>query len=766
VRSPILSGLRFRLSLLILAAVIPAVFLNLYSTLQQQRWVTLEVQQNALQISRAIAENQAQVTGGVEEMLSALAMLPAVQTMDPERCPARLAGFMKRYPHYTSLSVIDRDGHLVCRGLRPGETRRVEGLAVETAFRAALATGGFAVGDYAVGTITEKPVVPFALPITGPDGKVSAVLTTTMDLLWLSRYAEDADLPHGSTVSIIGGDGVVLGEYPPVGIDASPIPPPTGWLLSEIRNGRHEGVLDEVGRDGSHRLSAFSILPSPASSPVAVMVGIPRAEAFASADRMLAWNLLLLVLFGAAAVLAGWTVGTRVLLQPIRSAVGATRRLAAGRLDARAMVSPHGGELAELAVSFNDMAATLEQRTSETSETLAALRRSEERYRSLVESTASIVWDTPASGEFSTPQPRWADFTGQPFEEHRKWGWLQAVHPDDRGRVAVAWAAAVDDRAQFQAELRVRRHDGEYRHMMARATPILTDDGRAREWVGVYTDITDRKRIEEERTALLTREQELRAEAERSNRAKSDFLAIVSHELRTPLTSIISFAELLATDVSGELSDRHREFVARIDSSAWHLKGLVDQILEFTRLETGRVSVDPSDTDMPALVRDVVADLAPIADAKSLALHAEMPAEPIMLHTDPTKVRQILLNLVSNAVKFCDEGSVRVRMDAHDGEVTVRVRDSGPGIAAEHLDAIWESFRQLENPLTRRAGGTGLGLPIARRLSHLLGGRLEVSSELGAGSTFVLTLSALAYRQNGTGSVGSATASKPAARDN
>jgi signal transduction histidine kinase len=105
-------------------------------------------------------------------------------------------------------------------------------------------------------------------------------------------------------------------------------------------------------------------------------------------------------------------------------------------------------------------------------------------------------------------------------------------------------------------------------------------------------------------------------------------------------------------------------------------------------------------------------------------------------------------------------------MDAHDGEVTVCVRDSGPGIAAEHLDAIWESFRQLENPLTRRAGGTGLGLPIARRLSHLLGGRLEVSSELGAGSTFVLTLSALAQRQNGMSPVGSTPASQPAARDN
>gem|GEM_PF-6576409 len=734
-----LSSLRFRLSLLILAAVIPAVGLNIYATVQQQRWAVEEVRHNALRISRTIAEEQGQVAGGVEELLTAFSIVPAIRNADPDHCPATLASFLARYPHYTSLSVIRPDGALVCRGLRPGEPARVDGLAVEDAYRRALASGLFAIGEYAQGTITGKLVVPFALPVLGADGHAGAVITATLDLLWLARFSGNTDLPRGTTVTVVDSGGRVLGQYPglPGGVDRMP---QDGWLLSQVREGRREGVSDAVGLDGTPRLFAFSLLPGPDAAPVAVAVGIPRAEAFSVADRMLARNLSLLAVFGLIAVALGWWVGTRGLLQPVRSVVSATRQLASGTLNARAAVSPHGGELAELAESFNEMAATLERRTEETAHSLHALIRSETRYRSLVEASASIVWDMPASGEIATDQPRWTEFTGQTFEECRGWGWMDAIHPDDRAHVALTWVAAVDDQSHFHAELRLRRCDGEYRHMVVRATPIVADGGQVREWIGVYTDVTERNRVESERAELLLREQELRVEAERSSRAKSDFLAIVSHELRTPLTSIISYTELLESDVGGELAARHREFVSRIDASAWHLKDLVDQILEFTRLEAGRVTVHLMEADVSDLVQGVAADLAPIAAAKSLSLETELPDESLILSTDALKVRQILLNLVSNAVKFCDAGGVRIGVARSDGRVEIRVRDTGPGIAPEHQEEIWESFRQVEHPLTRRAGGTGLGLPIARRLATLLGSTLHVESEVGVGSTFTLLL--------------------------
>jgi two-component system, sensor histidine kinase and response regulator len=548
------------------------------------------------------------------------------------------------------------------------------------------------------------------------------------------------NLPPGSTLTVIDDSGRVLARYPDperwVGTQLSELSP-----LWEVYTDAGEGVIEVAGLDEVARLYAFSEFPGLEEDRVRVSVGIPRTRAFAAANRLLVRNLVVLLLLGSIAAGMGWWIGTRTILQPVRSLVHATRRLAAGDLAARASLSGQPeGELAELALAFNEMAESLEQRTLETARSVAALQQSEQRYRSLVEATAAIVWNTPASGEFETPQPWWSEFTGQSFEECRGWGWLQAIHPEDRGKVAHAWTLAVEASTLYQGEECLRRRDGEYRHMLVRAVPIFGEDGQLREWIGVHTDITARKQAEEERTLSLAREREARAEAERANRAKSDFLAIVSHELRTPLTSIISYAELMEYGVEGTLSERHREYVERIDVSAWHLKELVDQMLDFTQLEAGKVSIQPTPTDLTSLTHEVIAATLPMSQAKSLSLRAVLPEAPVVIETDSTRVRQILLNLLSNAVKFSDQGEIRIEVEPADWHVQIRVCDSGPGIAPEHLERIWERFWQGENPLTRRAGGTGLGLAIVRRLSELLGGKVWAESAVGQGSTFTLSL--------------------------
>jgi PAS domain S-box-containing protein len=736
-----------RLLLLIAVAVVPAVLLNVFSTVQQQRWIARETHLSALRIARAAAGEQGHMIESARELLTVLSMAPAVRTADPRECPTLLDEILTHFPHHTSLSVIDPGGALICRGLRPGEPAHVRGLAVESAFLRALETRQFAVGRYAIGTVTHKPVVPLALPVLDAQGRVEAVLTATLDLVWLSHYASRADLPPGSTLTVIDGFATVLARYPDpehwVGDRISESSP-----LWEAYTAFGEGVVEVEGLDGVARLYAFSDFPGFEADRVRVSVGIPRTEAFGAANRLLLRNLLVLALLGSVAAGMGWWIGTRTILQPVRSLVRATRRLAAGDLGARASLSGQPeGELTELALAFDELAESLEQRTAETARSVAALQRGERRYRSLVEATAAIVWNTPASGEFETPQPWWSEFTGQSFEESRGWGWLQAIHPEDRGKVAHAWALAVEASTLYQGEERLRRHDGEYRHMLVRAVPIFGDDGQLREWIGVHTDITARKRAEQERTVLLAREREARAEAERANRSKSDFLAIVSHELRTPLTSIISYAELMAYGVEGTLSERHREYVERIDVSAWHLKELVDQILDFTQLEAGKVTIYPRPTDLASLIREVAAATLPMAQAKSLSLRAILPDVPVIADTDPTRVRQILLNLLSNAVKFSDQGEIRMEVEPADCHVRIRVCDPGPGIPPEHLRRIWERFWQAENPLTRRAGGTGLGLAIVRRLSELLGGSVQVESAVGRGSTFTLSLPYIAPAQ-------------------
>lgn len=232
-----------------------------------------------------------------------------------------------------------------------------------------------------------------------------------------------------------------------------------------------------------------------------------------------------------------------------------------------------------------------------------------------------------------------------------------------------------------------------------------------------------------------------RREAEAANRGKSEFLAVMSHELRTPLNAIIGFSDLLVGGISGPLAETPKRQVERIGTSAWHLLGLIDDILAYARIEAGKEELRLEPVSAADLARDAATVVEPLAAKKGLALRVGVPEDRIVIDTDAQKVRQILLNLMSNAIKFTDEGEVALRLEpAPDGGVVFQVRDTGSGIAPQHLETIFEAFEQVDPSLTRREQGTGLGLGVSRRLALLLGGELSVASELGVGSIFTLRL--------------------------
>ncbi|HEX2077237.1 MAG TPA: PAS domain-containing protein [Longimicrobium sp.] len=244
-----------------------------------------------------------------------------------------------------------------------------------------------------------------------------------------------------------------------------------------------------------------------------------------------------------------------------------------------------------------------------------------------------------------------------------------------------------------------------------------------------------------ERARLFAAEHAARAEAERANRAKSEFLAVMSHELRTPLNAIGGYAELMEMGIRGPITAQQRDDLHRIQQSQRHLLGLINEVLNYARLETGTVHYDLADVRMRDVIAGAEALVAPQAQAKALALTV-VPCPPdLSVRADAEKVRQILVNLLSNAVKFTDRGGRVELACVGDGErVQVLVRDTGIGIPADQLDRIFEPFVQVRADLTRTAEGTGLGLAISRDLARGMGGDLAVESTLGAGSTFTLTL--------------------------
>jgi signal transduction histidine kinase len=242
-----------------------------------------------------------------------------------------------------------------------------------------------------------------------------------------------------------------------------------------------------------------------------------------------------------------------------------------------------------------------------------------------------------------------------------------------------------------------------------------------------------------ERAANAIHAADLYQEAQHANRAKSEFLAVMSHELRTPLNAILGYTDLLTEGISGTLNDRQQEQMLRIDASARHLTQLIDTVLAFARIEAGRDEVSISEFDAAEAAREAIAYIAPAADRKGLTIDVRC-IRSVQLRSDVAKVRQILLNLLSNAVKFTEQGTIEVAVSHTDHRAVISVADSGVGIAPDDLPRIWEPFAQLGHAFTRRTGGTGLGLPVSAGLAQLLGGSIDVTSEEGKGSTFVLRL--------------------------
>lgn len=251
--------------------------------------------------------------------------------------------------------------------------------------------------------------------------------------------------------------------------------------------------------------------------------------------------------------------------------------------------------------------------------------------------------------------------------------------------------------------------------------------------VGIGIDISERREAEE---AL----RDAKEAAERASDVKSRFLSTMSHELRTPLTAVLGLSDLLATGVAGPITDRQREYLTRIMGGAHHLVGIIDEILTFTRSEAGKETVHVDKVDVAEVARAVVGMLAADAETRGLQLRIDGAGEPIIVRTDRGKLRQILTNMIGNALKYTPDGGIVVELHASAHTVEFRVHDTGLGIDPDRLDEIFQPFYQVDSSNTREKGGTGLGLAICRRLARLLDGDVMADSTPGQGSTFTLRL--------------------------
>ncbi len=545
----------------------------------------------------------------------------------------------------------------------------------------------FSTGEYATSWVEKKPVFDFSYPVRGDDGKVTGVLIATQNLTNYLDFLKNILLPPGSRVAISDRNGVILmdrsWQIEPTRAGQRIIP--ENWL--RISNWQQDdGSFFAKRYDGVLAYIHFKNLRlNPGEQPFMVVnTNTPRNTLLAKADSALWTNLALLTLAVALA-------------------------LAIARGLGQVMVGRY----------------------------IAALGKSEQEFRLLAEAMPQIVWTCSADGANSYFNQQWMDYTGMTLEESLGDGWIEPFHPDDKKTAWDAWQHATRHNAAYALEGRIRRADGTYHWWLIRGVPAYDDHGVITQWLGTCTDIDDLKQTQ----AMLVQAKD---EANVANKAKSEFLANMSHEIRTPLNGVIGMLQLLETT---EQTEEQKEYVGAAIRSSLRLTNLLADILDLSRIEAGRLPIHETAFEIHNLVEavQVLFDLA--AKEKGLSIqYAFDDRLPEVLVGDEIRVRQILFNLVGNAIKFTQTGSVRIEAvalsDLPPGFFWVLfiVSDTGEGIADDQLGRVFEPFVQGDGSYVRRFQGAGLGLAIVERLVAMLGGGLTIESEVGQGTTVYVSI--------------------------
>lgn len=366
---------------------------------------------------------------------------------------------------------------------------------------------------------------------------------------------------------------------------------------------------------------------------------------------------------------------------------------------------------------------------------------SNHRFKSLTDSIPQLMWTADARGYVNYINARCREYSGLDSTEKFGEAWVSSLHEEDRDRILANWVKSVSSASEFKDEYRLRGKNGDYRWFKGHAMPIHDSDGKLDYWIGTATD------IEEEKQRAL----ELKIakqEAEKASRAKSSFLANMSHEIRTPLSAILGFSDLLkSNDLSGE---QRAQFAQVVDRQGQMLTRIIDDLLDLARIESGRIGIETAKFSVRNLSEEILGLFGPAAELKGISLNVSVSHEvPQVVESDPVRLRQILINIVGNAVKFTSSGGISLRFKskaASQGrvELAIEVEDTGIGMSDEQAQFLFNPFTQADESNSRRHGGAGLGLPISKRLAEAMGGTVTVARcSPNGGCTFLITLLAV-----------------------
>jgi len=501
----------------------------------------------------------------------------------------------------------------------------------------------------------------------------------------------------------------------------------------------------------------------------------PEREMFADLNRSRNVISGLVIIAILLELLAVYWFTRNLITQPVNQLLEGTRAVHSGDLGHTVMIDSND-EFGELAGSFNHMTRSLkdsisnlemeierrakaeeelqhahdglEQRVADRTKDLeteiahraaaqTALRKSEEKFRDYTAVSSDWVWEMGPDFKINYISERAFDALGIPAEEIIG---REANEGADSGYMHEEWEVfrqLIRERRKFKEfQYRYNHPDGRIRYIRISGKPIFDEKGAFVGYRGTGTDVTEAMKTQEEM-------QKAKTEAEHANEAKSEFLAKMSHELRTPLNAVIGYADVMREGIFGTIeNERYQEYLTHIHGSGTHLLGLIDEILDLSKIEAGHVELQPEIFEISRFAENILTTITPMAKARMNNLTVSFHEDIGEIHADKSRLNQILLNLLSNACKFTEGGDVSLTVEAeNDGrEVVFAVSDTGIGIPEEKMADLFEEFTQVHPEMVRSYGGTGLGLSISKSLCEMMGGSISVESEPDQGSTFTIRM--------------------------
>lgn len=733
-------SLRAKVMVLIVLALLPVILLEFYTAGRTREMAEREAYEVAFRMNRVLASKQHALLESAQQLLMTLSRVDAIRDARPEQSRALLGELLKVNPFYANIVVLDRSGRVRCSALPPASPT-VDAPFLHRAFH----SGGFSV-DIDPGHLLSRPALVVSYPV-GPERLALVAIDFQTDHLFRGRYL----LPADSLLMMLRHDDLYLLRYPDPGPSSS-MGRKAGFqaLIASLPPG--PAAFVETARrdpDGVERIYYMERVSITGVEPLYVATGIARRSIYAPFRRQLWWQLAVMSASAALALLATWMLGSWWIVRPAQHLVNVARAVSRGDLHVRSSPRLVIGEFREIGAAFNQMADTLMQRIEElrsvrttleetqgeleerVEHRTAQLRQAQERLIDAIEAMDAGFAMLDPEGRLVVFNQKLLTMFNLPPEQIRPGTPGEKILRDfvSGGGVVLGFE---DDMERWltQRIATLRAADGRVLEQKFGDRWIAMSEFRMRDGgtVSICTDVTSRV---ETRRALEQTAMELR----RSNEELERFASVASHDLQEPLRMVASYTQLLARRYRDQLDRNARDYIDYAIDGAQRMRQLIENLLEYSRVSTRGRPFSP--VSSAEIVTRVLGD-------QQLAIHesgAQVTVGPLPeVIADPVQLYQVFANLVSNALRFRGENPPRILIEAERGEEETRfcVRDHGIGIPEKDIGRIFVMFARLHS--RQEYPGTGIGLPICKRIVERHGGRIWVESREGEGSVFFFTL--------------------------